>query len=280
MFPPSIALFLRSPNVRAYIASGLEPSYAVTRCHSFSELLEALERSSVVLVVLEAADEQGVSQASLVAAIRSRCERIAILAVCDLNRGHSQLVVDIVRAGASGLLFRGIDDSRLAIRIAIQTAVRSSVAERIHSELCGAVPAIAAPLLRYALVHAADEPSVSRAAKAMGVNRKTLFNWLQQTGGIGPREFLNWIRLALAVGALEDTDRSAEQVALELGFASGTSFRNMLQRYTGLTTTAIRKRGGLDHVLTTMKARLSKPDSHPDVMLVRSRAESLERRHA
>ena len=89
------------------------------------------------------------------------------------------------------------------------------------------------------------------------MDRKTLFNWLRRCGDIGPREFINWIRVAIGVGMLEDPRRTAEHVALELGFASGTAFRNMLQRYTGANCSEIRNGGGLKRVLGILCARLA-----------------------
>jgi methylphosphotriester-DNA--protein-cysteine methyltransferase len=100
-------------------------------------------------------------------------------------------------------------------------------------------------------------PFVQYAAREIGVDRKTLFNWLQQVGDVTPREFLNWVRLAIAVAALEQTSRSAERIALEMGFASGTSFRNMLHRYTGRTTREARRPGSFDALLRTLSLRLS-----------------------
>jgi ornithine carbamoyltransferase len=46
-------------------------------------------------------------------------------------------------------------------------------------------------------------------------------------------------------------------VALELGFASGTAFRNMLVRYTGANCSEIRNHGGLDRVLSSFLSSLA-----------------------
>ncbi|HJU64286.1 MAG TPA: hypothetical protein VJ596_01355, partial [Gemmatimonadaceae bacterium] len=43
-------------------------------------------------------------------------------------------------------------------------------------------------------------------------------------------------------------DRPVEQIALAFGFGSGTGFRNMLRRYTGLRPGALRAAGGFDAV--------------------------------
>ncbi len=143
------------------------------------------------------------------------------------------------------------------MRAAIASARRGSVAQRIHDEVSLYLPPAAQPLLRYAVSRASDEPSVEDAAANLGVDRKTLFNWLRGCGDVRPRAFINWIRLAIVVGMLEDPGRTIEQVALDAGFSSGTAFRNMLQRYTGLRASDIRGEGALETVLRRLLSLLS-----------------------
>jgi methylphosphotriester-DNA--protein-cysteine methyltransferase len=211
----------------------------------------------VALVVIDAADARCHSMASAIAALRRGFPSVPVLAYCSVTPGCSPSIVDVVRAGASGLILRGIDDARFAIRAAMRTAGRAEIARRIQAEVALHVPAHVQPLVRYAVTRAADEPSVEDAARSLGVDRKTIFNWMRDVGDVGPREFLNWIRLAIAVGMLEDPGRSAEHVALEAGFSSGTAFRNMLQRYTGLACSEIRSGGGLSRVLGGLFAALA-----------------------
>jgi AraC-like DNA-binding protein len=277
---PTIALYLRSSHAYAYVAGGLSDRRAARSHSSAADLLTTLAAESVTLVVLEAADERGRSNASVVAAVRSRHERVPILVVCSLEGGQSELVLQVVRAGATGLLFRGVDESRHAISAAIQHAQRNSISQCIYDELAALLPLSATPLLRYAISCAGDEPSVKQAARDIGVDRKTLFNWLRRSRGMSPREFLNWVRLTIAVGTLENTGRSAEQVALEIGFASGTAFRNMLHRYTGETSSQIRAHGGFSRTLARLKERLA-PDLFPILRsLSPPGAAEIRRRHA
>jgi AraC-like DNA-binding protein len=253
---PTVALLLRKSDTYAYVAAGLDERQPIRLHRSLAELLQTLAKHEVSLVALEAADEQGRSNASAVAAVRAYSQRIPILVVCALTPGETQLVLEAVNAGATGLLFRGIDDSKYAIRTAIQQVQRNAVSHKIYDELITLLPPAAAPLLRYAISRVADEPSVTQAAREIGVDRKTLANWLGRSSRLSPREFLNWVRLAIAIDSLERTARSAERVALELGFPSGTAFRNMLRRYTGHTTSELRSVGSLGRMLEVLKDRL------------------------
>lgn len=250
MSNPTVAVLVHAADARACVAEGARPGFGVRYLSRVDQLLETLRTLAVALVIVDAADSQGRSMASAIATIRHGFPSVPVLAYCTMPTGRSDVVVDVVRAGATGLIFRGIDDSRPAMRAAIISARRSSVAQQVHDEVALHLPPAAHPLLRYATSRAGDEPSVEDAAANLGVDRKTLFNWLRGCGRVRPREFINWVRLAIVVGMLEDPGRPAEHVALEAGFASGTAFRNMLQRYTGFRSSEIRGEGAMERVLS------------------------------
>jgi AraC-like DNA-binding protein len=139
-----------------------------------------------------------------------------------------------------------------------------SVAQRIHDEVALHLPAVALPLLRYAVARSGDDPTVEDAAANLGVDRKTLVNWLRTCGTVRPFEFIAWIRLAIAAGMLEDPGKTIEQVALDAGFSSAAAFRNMLRRYTDLSCSDIRMEGGLARVLARFLLELT-PETERDV---------------
>lgn len=254
---PTVAVLLHAAEARACVADGARPGFAIRHHTCVDQLVETPRSLAVALVIIDAADAQGRSMASAVAAIRHGFPSVPVLVYCAVPSGRSDVVVDAVRAGATGLILRGIDDERHAMRAAILSARRGSVAQRIHDEVVLHLPPSAHPLLRYAISRAADEPTVEDAAANLAVDRKTLFNWLRDCGQVRPRTFINWIRLAIVVGMLEDPGRTAKQVALEAGFASGTAFRNMLQRYTGLRSAEIRGEGALERVLARFLSMLA-----------------------
>lgn len=260
MSKPVIAVLVHAADARAYVSAGAADGFAIRHHADARELLATLDDPNVVLVVMDAADASGRSMAGTVEFIRKNFPTLPLLAYCALASSGSGAVVDVVRAGASGLVIRGVDDSRHAMRSAIQSAQQGSVVHRIVSLVSPHLPPVAAPLLRYALSRAVDDPSVADAARELGVDRKTLFNWLRPCGSVGPREFINWVRLAMAVGMLEDSRRTTEQVALAMGFASGTAFRNMLRRYADARSSDVRGAAGFVHVMTRFVDRLAPVD--------------------
>jgi DNA-binding NarL/FixJ family response regulator len=140
------------------------------------DLFDALRARDVGIVVMDVADAEGRSMASTVAAVRHRFPTVPLLGYCSITGRGSSAMVEAVRAGATGLLVRGIDDERFAIRSAISSARRATITERIQDELAPHVPPSIRPLLRYALCRSPDEPSVEDAARSLGLDRKTIFN--------------------------------------------------------------------------------------------------------
>lgn len=241
--------------VRARIRDAVDQSVAVVHCASTREALDLVKNPEVTVMVIDAVDGEGASNAAVVAAIRRNAPRVVILAYCSLAPGASAAVLACAQCGATGLVFEGVDDSRFALRSALRTARINSASAALYEELAAFLPPELTPLLRYAVSRAGEEPSVGGAAEKLGVDRKTLGNWLRRYTALGTREFINWLRLALAVGVLETTTRTAEQVALDFGFASGTAFRNMLRRYTGATSATARTDGGARWLIDLFKDR-------------------------
>lgn len=257
-----VAVLVHAADARACVA-GASVGYAVRHHASVHELLATLDEMHVALVVIDAIDAFGHSMASAAATIRHSFPTVPILAYCTLSASASSAVLDIAHAGVTSLVFRGVDDAGYAMRAAIRSSCQRSITERVYAAVAIHLPATAHPLLRYAISRAADDPSVEDAARGLGVDRKTLFNWVRGWSDLGPREFINWTRLVIAMGMLEDPRRTAEHVALELGFASGTAFRNMLQRYVGASCSEIRNTGGYGRLLSLFASRLG-TDSHGD----------------
>lgn len=255
---PTIGILLYDAAVRARVSVVVGRDFELRQLSRIDELHAFVAGGAADLIIVDSIDRDGRSLAAAVAAIRCAFPAMPILAWCSLAPGASSAIVDLVRSGVSGLLVQGVDDVGHAIRVAVRSAQRASVARRVYVEIKPRISPRLQPLLQYAISRGADEPSVEDAACTIGVDRKTLGNWLRAYSDLSPREFINWVRLAIGVGLLVDSTRTAEQVALELGFASGTAFRNMLQRYTGVRCADIRACDGLSVTLNKLIALLGR----------------------
>ncbi|HVX40733.1 MAG TPA: helix-turn-helix domain-containing protein [Gemmatimonadaceae bacterium] len=249
-------MLLAAADARARVVQAAGREAEVRACQSPAEAIALLAAHRVDLLVIDALDERAQPTAPSIASIRRLHAALPILVYCAAGAESNSAMLEAVRCGATGVVFRGIDDVGHAMRAALRAARHGAVRQRIYDALAPGIGIEAQPILRYALSAHGDDVTVQDAAAALGVDRKTLFNVLRRRTDMPPREFINLVRLTLAIGLLEQSGRAAEHVALELGFASAAAFRNMLQRHTGLTATALRQPGGLGRMLSLLQARI------------------------
>jgi AraC-like DNA-binding protein len=228
-----------------------------------SDLLASLARRRASAVIVQARDRDGTRTEEAVRAIRAGYPSVSVIAYLPTSGACSADILALARAGVHELVLRGVDDVGVALRAALASAARRSIAERVLREVAPFVAPGAVAVLRYCLEHAADAPTVVEVARALGVHRKTLVNRMCMAALPPPRALLAWCRLLLAADVLEDYARPVEQVALALDFPSGTAFRNMLRRYTGLGPRDVRENGGLVCVLHAFKRTLASKASVP-----------------
>lgn len=184
------------------------------------------------------------SAAGFVADVRNAFPEVHVLGYCRAGAEHSSAICALVRAGADDLIFRGIDDSPVLLRSAMRSArivrVGLSVLQRAQKEV---------PRSLHALVALAiDSPrlaqDVSSAASNIGSSRRALAKQCARAGVPGPAELITWCRLLVVTTLLSTTRQTVRAIADDLEFHSDTSLRNLLRRYTGLTSLQIRSAGG------------------------------------
>jgi AraC-like DNA-binding protein len=226
-----------------------------------SEILELAALGGARAVLVCARDHDGLATAPFVRRLREGFPSTVIVGYCE--SGHSDDIPSLVRAGVDDLVFRGTDDVRLVLPDVLARAEQHTVAEIVLAELRGTVAAIAYGTLAYLLEHAGDPPTVTSAAGALGLDRKTLVNRMTKAQLPPPSLLVAWARLLAAARLLEDAGRSVEQVAHLLNYGSANALRNMLKRHTGLRPIEVRESGGFRCVLELFKAALIRGRSEP-----------------
>jgi AraC-like DNA-binding protein len=227
---------------QARIAAAMPKTGQLTFAASAQELRDAAYQARADVIIVEPQCPAGLETGPLIRQIRDAFPDLPVLAYCDPQRVGSGQIVEIVRAGATEILLRGFDDVRFVLTRAIEQARRQCIVDRIYERVAGQLPPDARPIVAYFLQHGATGPSVADAAAALGVHRKTLVNRMTAAHLPPPRVISSWCRLLTAAHLLETSRKSANRVALELSFPSGTALRNMLQRYVGLTPSELRTR--------------------------------------
>jgi AraC-like DNA-binding protein len=248
---------------RARIAQGLRGHAEITFCGGAAELLDALAHTFVTAVVVEVRECGGVSTTSVIRSLREGYPSVPVVAYCSLTAATPHDILTAAKAGASGLVLRGVDDTGVALRTALMSAADDCVARSVMRALEEAAPGSVRPILEYCILHARNAPSVQDVARALGISRKTLVNRLGAAGMPAPSAVIGWCRLLQASRLIEDPKRPVEQIAHELDFPSGAALRNMLKRYTGLQPREVRENGGLRCVLHAFQRALASRRPHP-----------------
>jgi AraC-like DNA-binding protein len=180
-----------------------------------------------------------------VGAIHRARPSATIAIYCPLNPASARTIVSLVKAGAQEIILHGYDDPAVWLRRQLTEWRTSGVPTSMLDRVASVLPAHLAPFISYCFRHAHEAPTVSAAAQAVGVHRRTLVNWLRVAALPPPRLMISWCRLLSALERLVDSNESVEHVAHAMRFGSGAALRKMCLRYTGYTLTSLRSVGGL-----------------------------------
>jgi AraC-like DNA-binding protein len=260
-----VAALVWDPASRARLQDALRGQATLRFVERQSELLALVESTLAEVVVVDVRDREGQSTLPTVRVIRDAYPSVPVVLYCAISPDWSRDVLAFARAGVNDLVLRDVDDLRYSLRTALSTAVDHCSARGIIAELESVVPPGVLPIVRFCLENGRRALSVEDVADALAVHRKTLVHRLTGARLPPPSAIIAWCRLVVAARLMEDPGRSVEQVALILDFPSGTSLRNMMKRYTGLTPGEVRENGGARCVLHAFKRALvvaSGPDGH------------------
>jgi AraC-like DNA-binding protein len=244
---------------RARVSESLRGRSAVRFVERIDELSTALDNETrqVVGLLLEPHDGDQRSVVDFIRGVRHRRPGLPVIGYCRVGHEHSAAILSLAAAGVHELVFRGIDDSGVALRSVLRCAEQSCASEILLETLLPMLPASMHPFARYCLTFPQNAHTVAEVASALGVNRKTLVNYCARASLPAPATLLAWCRLLLASYFLVSTTRTVERIALQLDFPSDTALRNMIKRYTGLRATDLRGRGEMRVVFGKLEIAIS-----------------------
>jgi AraC-like DNA-binding protein len=103
-----------------------------------------------------------------------------------------------------------------------------------------AVPAKYRAAFNHAVRHSRASLTVKELAQVAGVSRGVLSKWLQRETGIPVKEYLARLLMQKALRLVGGTDKTAKEIAVELGFDDPLYFFRLFKRRTGRTPMAYR----------------------------------------
>ena len=201
-------------------------------CESPGQLL-VRSRAKGVELVLVGAPYSGATLTTTVAAIRASRQSPTVYVFGDRSIECAQLLMPLARAGARGLILCGVDDDVASLRRLLARGRLADAIETVTMAMQQVISARHLPLFICCIEQIAEPTSATAVAAQLKVSRRTLSAWALQAGARGVRALTSKCRVLAAVEMIRASDRSIEQVAHELRFASSAHLHNTIRRYTG-----------------------------------------------
>lgn len=255
---PRVAALVVGTTQRARISEALRGTASVQFIELADELLGAPVDARVDMIISELADRAGASTVPAIATLRERFPSLPILAYVGLTPHDLRGLVTATRAGVNAVIVAGVDDGVGVLTGRLSAARSGQTSELIMEAARPLVPRSLWAFFRCCAIHSTHPIDVADAARALGIDRKTIRNRLLKAGLPLPRSVIAWNRLLHAARLLDDPGRSVEHVATILEFPSASAFDNMLRRYAALTPGELRTRGAFAWLLDAYIAALSR----------------------
>jgi AraC-like DNA-binding protein len=253
----TIAAHVHDSAARARLRGAVRSHAKLVFCDDLAELASAVADGAATAVITEWRDDAGGTIESAIRALRIEYPNIPVLVYAPLTPEGAHDMLAAARAGAVDVIIANFDDVGITLGRRLASAQATTLADRIVERLATLVPLPVAQMLEYFFRHARTPPSVGGAAAALQVHRKTLALHCARARLPSPSALCCWARLILTSHRLEDPGRTTEHGAIEMGFPSGSAFRNMLKRYTGLSPAEVRERGGSMCLVEMLTAQLA-----------------------
>ena len=202
-------------------------------CESLGHLLVRSRATGVELVIVGAPWPPGASLTTTVAAIRASRQSPPVYVFGDRGIECARQLMPLARAGARGLILLDVDDDVTSLRRLLSRGKLGDAIETVTMAMQQTVSARHLPLFACCIERVAEPPSALAVARQLKVSRRTLSAWARQAGARGVRSMTSKCRVLAALEMIRASDRSIEQVAHELRFASSAHLHNTIRRYTG-----------------------------------------------
>jgi len=254
-----IASLVTTPVRLQRLNAAVRDTHQVIACDDWSALLTACERQVVHVAVLEL-DLVAVPSFDQVRRLKQKAPRIALVAYATLGAERIRHIFDAGRYGFEELIVADLDDGASSFARALERAAARGVAGLVR----GAIPPGIDPAVRdavlIAVTRAHERLTPATLAEILGTSPRQLVRILADAGAPSPHRLLMWGRLIVAGALMDGSRRSADRIAVALGFPSGSAFRNTCRRYLGATPTEARAEGSARFIVERFRSVL--PSAH------------------
>lgn len=243
-----LALMVPDAAASARFASALDDRDHVIQSAGWRHLSRLVMRRPVRLCVIDPYDPFRPISFSQLQRFRRKHSDLAIVIYSDFQ-GREEDLFDLGRLQVDGVMQATGQESRTAIRGAIDRALARSTATGVVRALDGRLPAFALDCLSWAVENAETDPRVADLAHAMGNTVGRLGRELRVHDLPSPRRLLLWGRVLQATRMLESPGTTVDDAAFRVGYSTGGALRRAFKRLAGAPPMSIVRSAGVTAVL-------------------------------
>lgn len=226
-----------SPDIRAYVRSHLEPAYRVEEAEDGTAALARARAGPPDLIVSDLM-MSGLDGVELIHALREDPELSFVPVILLTARAELESRLGGLAAGADDYLAKPFEPAELLARIANLIAQRQRLRNQLQTAAAGApggtiesaetaagTGGIESGLRAAIEAHLGDEQFDVRAlARAVFMDRTTLYRHMREEMGTTPSDFIREVRLTRAAELLANRENTVSEVAYAVGYGSVSSF--------------------------------------------------------
>lgn len=248
-----VAVFLSDETTTRRLTLAFRNRCAVRQFADFESARKRITAEDVLALVVDMrrrVDPSKSNATDLIAYIHAIWPTVPIVGYVDFTPERARDILAAAHAGATEIILGDFDDLDIIANKIVDIGMSSDTTTRVELALSTAIPIHLREFFLLCVANARHAMSVESMVARTGKSRKTLSNWLAAAQLPPPSRIIGWTRVLVAARMLDDTTQSAEKIARELHFMSGTALRNMMRRYLGCGPDALRQRGGFEYALT------------------------------
>ncbi|HEY5220459.1 MAG TPA: helix-turn-helix domain-containing protein [Gemmatimonadaceae bacterium] len=232
------------------LRAAIRDRHELVPCATWETLAEACETHPIRIAVIDLY-ATGDANFENIRQLKQRWPGMSLLTYSTITQDRVRDAFDAGRMGMDALIVADQDDAPRQLLARIEHAESRSLGSEVRLAL-GDVDAGVRDAVLLVITRAHERLSPAGLARLLALPRRTVSHRLASAGYPPPRRLLTWGRLIVAARMLEDPHRTADRVAENLGFPSGSAFRNVCQRYLHSTPGDIRRRGGSAFVVRAL----------------------------